>query len=253
MFHVNIHNKHLEKLFPWWVLFCSKDGRLLLFPRGVSNPTCENFWRWKPRFVPFLGFFKAHEKSWCTDVASSMKISQYGNLIEVDCNSSLDRLGHLVRCGKECCMVSPSPGPGVGGSVFQKDCWLQLIFLGRFGYRPVLLIYSSIQFEPRVPLSFFWGRRYFFQLEALATKAVYTYIYIDIDTYIINYVCIHIYIFIYLHIHSCRAGAAITVFGELSIFAPFSLNNLPRNFSETQILAKVKTCEQEPCFSVIHY
>lgn len=122
----------------------------------------------------FGGFSKASpEKSWCTDVASSMKISQHGNLIEVDCNSSLDRLGHLVRCGKECCMVSPSPGPGVGGSVFQKDCWLQLICFGRFGYCPVLLIYSSIQFEPRVPLSFFWGRRYFFQLEALATKAVY--------------------------------------------------------------------------------
>ena len=134
------------------------------------------FWRWKTRLPAFLGLFKAHEKSWCTDVASSMKISQYGNLIEVDCNSSLDRLGHLVRCGKECCMVSPSPGPGVGGSVFQKDCWLQLIFWGCFGYCPVLLIYSSIQFEPRVPLSFFCGRRYFFQLEALATKAVYIYI-----------------------------------------------------------------------------
>ena len=68
------------------MLFCSKDGRLLLFTRGVSNPTCAFFWRWKTRLPAFLGFFQGttREVLFVPDVASSMKISQHGNLIEVD-------------------------------------------------------------------------------------------------------------------------------------------------------------------------
>ena len=169
---------------------------------GDGKRGCQHFW----------GFSKAPpEKSWCTDVASSMKISQHGNLIEVDCNSSLDWLGHLVRCGKECCMVSPSPGPGVGGSVFQKDCWLQLICFGRFGYCPVLLIYSSIQFEPRVPLSFFLRQEVLLSTGSFGNKSR-IYMYIDIDTYIINYVCIHIYICIYIYIYIVPEQGRLSLF-----------------------------------------
>ena len=65
----SISTTNILKSGTWWVLFCSKDGRLLLFTRGVSNPTCVFFWRWKTRLPAFLGFFQGTTREvlmyWC--------------------------------------------------------------------------------------------------------------------------------------------------------------------------------------------
>ena len=194
----SISTTNILKSGTWWVLFCSKDGRLLLFTRGVSNPTCAFFWRWKTRLPAFLGFFQGTTREvlmyWCCKF--------YEDITTWESHRSwLQQFLGLawpfgqVRKG----MLYGITFPWTGG---RRVGLSKRLLIAADLFWPFWLLSSSFDllFDPIwTPGSF----EFFLRQEVLLSTGSFgnksrIYMYIDIDTYIINYVCIHIYIYVYI-------------------------------------------------------